>query len=37
MDLLMITDEIKSHYAYFNDFDRFMCNKIKNKTGKHFC
>ena len=37
MDLLLITDENKSHYAYIKDFNRFMCNKTKNKTEKYFC
>ena len=33
IDLLLITDENKSHYVYIKDFNRFMCNKtnIKNK------
>ena len=35
MDLLMITDESKSHYVYIKDFNRFMCNKTKNKNKKH--
>ena len=29
MDLLLITDENKSHYPYIKDFNRFMCNKTK--------
>ena len=37
MDLLLILDESKSHYLYIKDFDRFMCNKTKNKNGKYFC
>ena len=37
MDLLLISDENKSHYAYVKDFNRFMCNKTKNKNKKHFC
>ena len=37
MDLLMITDESKSHCVYIKDFNRFMCNKTKNKNKKHFC
>ena len=32
MDLLLITDENKSHYVYIKDFNRFMCNKTKNKN-----
>ena len=37
MNLLMITDENKSHYVYIKDFNRFMYNKTKNKNKKHFC
>ena len=29
MDLLLITDNNKSHYVYLKDFNRFLCNKIK--------
>ena len=32
MELLLITDENKSHYVYIKDFNRFMCNKVKNKN-----
>ena len=27
IDLLLITDENKSHDVYIKDFNRFMCNK----------
>ena len=37
MDLLLITDENKSHYVYIKDFNRFMCNKTKHKNKTHFC
>ena len=37
MDLLVITDKNESHYVYFKDFNRFMCNKKKCKSKKHFC
>ena len=37
MDLLMISDENKSHYVYIKDFNRFMRNKTKCKNKKHFC
>ena len=37
MDLLLKTDENKSHYMYIKDFNRFMCNKTKNNNSKHFC
>ena len=34
MDLLLITDENKSHYVYIKDFERFVFHKIKNKNKK---
>ena len=37
MDLLLITDGNKSYYVYIKDFNRFMCNKTKNKNKEHFC
>ena len=37
MDLLLISDKNKSHYVYIKDFNRFMCNKAKCRTKKHFC
>ena len=37
MDLLLVTDENKSHYVYIKDFDRFMFNKTRNKNKKYFC
>ena len=37
MELLLISDGIKSHYVYIKDFNRFICNKIKNKNKKYFC
>ena len=37
MDLLLINNENKSHYVYIKDFNKFMFNKIKHKTKKHFC
>ena len=37
MDLLMVSDEKKSHYVYIKDFNRFMSNKTKCKNKKHFC
>ena len=36
MDLLPISNENKSHYVYIKDFNRFMCNKTKNKNKKYF-
>ena len=37
MDLLLISNENESHYAYINDFNRFMCNKTKGENKKYFC
>ena len=37
IDLLMIIHKNKSHYVYMKDFNRFVCNKPKNKNEKHFC
>ena len=37
MDLLLISNEFKSHYVYIKDFDRFMSNKTKKKNKKYFC
>ena len=37
MDLLLISNNSKSHYVYIKDFNSFMCNKTKNKNKKHFC
>ena len=37
MDLLLISNENKSHYVYIKVFNRFMCNKTKNKNKKYFC
>ena len=37
IDLLLISNENKSHYAYIKDFNRFRCNKTKNKNKKYFC
>ena len=33
-DLLLISNEFKSHYVYIKDFDRFMFNKTKNRCKK---
>ena len=32
MDLLLISNKNKSQYVYIKDFNRFMCNKTKNKN-----
>ena len=37
MNLLLVTNENKSHYMYIKDFDRFMFYKLKNKNKKYFC
>ena len=37
MDLLLISNENKLHYVYIKDFNRFVCNKTKSKSKKHFC
>ena len=47
MDLLLITDENKSHYVYIKDFNKKKritknknknkSNKTKNKNKKYFC
>ena len=37
MDLLMKTESNKSHYVFIKDFNRFMCNKTKNRNKKDFC
>ena len=37
MDLLVISNKNKSHYVYIKDFNRFICNKRKGKSKKHFC
>ena len=37
MDLLLLTNNNKSHYVYIKDFDRFMFHKTKNKNKKWFC
>ena len=36
MDLLLLIDDDKSHYAYIKDIDRFMFHKTKNKTKNGF-
>ena len=34
MDLLLLIDDDKSHYAYIKDIDRFMFHKTKNENKK---
>lgn len=35
MDLLLITNNKKSHYLYVKDFNKFICIKTKRKNKKH--
>ena len=37
IDLLLLTDDDKSHYVYIKDYDRFMFHKTKYKNKKWFC
>ena len=37
MDLLLLTDDDKSHYVYIKDFVRFMFHKTKNKNKMWCC
>ena len=37
MDLLLTSNENKFYYVHIKDFNRFMCNKIKNRNRKYFC
>ena len=37
MDLLLISNEFKSHYVYIKNFNRFMFSKNKNKNKKYSC
>ena len=36
MDLLLISNENKSHYVYIKDFNRFMFNKTRCKNKNIF-
>ena len=37
MDLLLLIDGDKLHYAYIKNFNRFMFDKTKNNNKKWFC
>ena len=37
MDLLLLTDNDKSHYVYIKNFDIFLFHKTKIKTKKWLC
>ena len=35
MNLLLITEETKTHYVLIKDFNKFMYNQTKHKERKH--
>lgn len=37
LNLLLITNDEKTHYGLIKDFNRFMYNQTKHKSKKHFC
>ena len=37
LNLLLITEKDKSHYAYIKDFNRLMFSRTKHKGKKHYC
>ena len=37
MDLLLVINDVKSHYLYIKDFNRFMLRKTKNKNKNYIC
>ena len=37
LNLLLITEKGKTHYAFIKDFNRLMFSKTKHKDKKHFC
>ena len=37
MNLLLITEDKKSHYVLIKDFNKFMYKQSKHKSKKHFC
>ena len=37
MDLLLLSEDNKSHYVYIKDFNTFMFHKTKNRNIKWFC
>ena len=37
VDLLLISNENKSHYVYIKDFARYTFSKTKSKNKKYFC
>ena len=36
-NVLLISNEEKSHYIFIKDFNRLMYSKTKDKDRKHFC
>ena len=36
LDLLLLSEDDKSHYVYIKDFNTFMFHKTKNKNKKCF-
>ena len=37
LNLLLITEQDKSHYVFINDFNRLMFSRTKHKGKKHYC
>ena len=37
LNLLLITEEDKSHYVFIKDFNRLMFSRTKHKSKKHYC
>ena len=37
LNVLLISNEEKSHYVFIKDFNRLMYSKTKHKDRKHFC
>ena len=37
LNILLISNEEKSHYVFIKDFNRIMYSKTKHKDRKHFC
>ena len=37
LNVLLISNEEKSHYVFIKDFNRLIYSKTKHKDRKHFC
>ena len=37
INVLLLSNEEKSHYVFIKDFNRFVYSKTKHKDRKHFC